>query len=105
MIEDSKCGRDIQEAMDEEGIVYCSMDDFTDGNISDIKTKILVVEMEEYIHERMQQININEMMEYAYTHSRIEMTDKEKKRFIENHVRTMRLSINDDGDLKIIIKE
>lgn len=103
MIEDRKCGDDILREMDNNGILYCSMDDFTDGNVNAIKVKALTTQVEHYISEHMQ-LNVNEMLDDAYTRTRIEMTDKEKKQFYDNYIKNMRLTIQNDGSVKVILK-
>lgn len=103
LIEDRKCGEDIQREMDNNGILYCSMDDFTDGNVNAIKVKALTTQVEHYISEHIQ-LNVNEMLDDAYTRTRIEMTDKEKKQFYDNYIKNMRLNIQNDGNVKIILK-
>ena len=91
------------ELKDTNTIVYCSMDDFSDGTINNIKIKALVSEMNNYISEHMT-LNINDMLERAYTKTRIEMNAGERKQFYDNYVKTMRMTINDDGRIEIIIK-
>jgi len=102
LIEDIKCGVDIKREMDKSGIVYCSMDEFTDGNINKIKIKALTLQIEQYIKERIN-LNVNEMIDYAYTTTRIEMSESEKRQFYDNHIKNMRLTIRPDGRLELIL--
>ena len=104
MVEDEKCGQDIQFALDNAGIVYCSMYDFTGGNTDDIKIRALVSQMQEYIKAHMD-LNVNDMLDYAYTQTRIEMSPSEKRQFRDNYVRTMRLIIGADGKVSIEMKD
>ena len=104
MVEDEKCGQDIQFALDNAGIVYCSMDDFTGGNTDDIKIRALVSQLQEYIKAHMD-LNVNDMLDYAYTQTRIEMSPSEKRQFRDNYVRTMRLVIAPDGKVTIEMKD
>ncbi len=49
-------------------------------------------------------LNINEMFNEALRESRIEMSDAEKKQFLSKYIKTMKMSINDAGDVVIEFK-
>ena len=104
MVEKAKCSKDMRDAMELAGITYCSMDDFTTGDINNVKVKVLSSQMKEYIQERVS-LNVNEMLDYVYTQTRIRMSPSEKKQFYDNYVKSMRLCIRDNGDVEIVIKE
>lgn len=42
MVEEEKCGPDIQNALEQDGTYYCLMDDFCTGNIKTFKNAMLV---------------------------------------------------------------
>jgi len=44
------------------------------------------------------------MIDYAYTTTRIEMSESEKRQFYDNHIKNMRLTIRSDGKLNLIFK-
>ncbi len=98
MIERDNCGPDLKNALASAGIFYCYIDDFYSGNAEDIKYGALFKEMDRYI-SRMVRFNVNEMLTEALRTTRIEMGDAEKNRFMFQHIRTMQMSINEEGDV------
>ena len=104
MIEKGKCSPSTQTALENAGIIYCSMDDFTDGNINDIKILTLISQMKEYIKTHMN-LNVNDMMDHTFTQTRVEMSESEKRQFKDNYIKTMRLVINPDGNVNIEFKQ
>ena len=103
MIEDDKISEALLNAFDESNIPYASMDSFTTGNINEIKTEALKAQLQVYIEDHMN-LNVNDMSDFAYTQTRIQMTDGERKQFYENYIKTMRFVIGDNGDVNVVIK-
>ena len=85
------------------GIFYCYIDDFYSGNTEDLKKGALIREMYRYIDKNVN-LNINDMFEQALISTRIDMPESEKKQFIAQHVKTMQMSIDPDGDLILSFK-
>lgn len=103
MIEHDNCGPDLKNALVNAGIFYCYIDDFYSGNTDDIKHSALFKEMYRYIDSTVR-LNVNEMFSEALRATRIEMTDAEKKQFMAQYIRTMQMTINQDGALVLEFK-
>ena len=69
----------------------------------DLKKGALIREMYRYIDKNVN-LNINDMFEQALISTRIDMPESEKKQFIAQHVKTMQMSIDPDGDLILSFK-
>lgn len=104
MMENYKIGDDLIREMDNSGIPYFSLDQFSDGNINEIKTKALTKQVERYIAEHVN-LNVNDMLTDAYNRTRITMTDKEKQQFYNSYIKNMRLTIQPDGSVKVVLKQ
>lgn len=103
MIEREKCGPDMKAALVSSGIFYCYIDDFYSANAEEIKHSALFGEMYRYIDNNVR-LNVNEMFNEALRATRIEMADSEKKQFFHRYIRTMQMSISDDGDVVLEFK-
>ena len=85
------------------GVFYCYIDDFYSGNAEDIKLGAIFKELNRYI-EKTVRLNINDMLNEALRSARVEMGTEERKRFIAQYIRPMRMSINDTGDMVLELK-
>ena len=103
MIERENCGPDLKNALVNAGIFYCYIDDFYSGNTEDIKHSALFKEMYRYIDNTVR-LNINEMFAEALRATRIEMSDAEKKQFASKYLKTMHMTIADNGDVVMEFK-
>lgn len=103
MIERENCGPDLKNALVNAGIFYCYIDDFYSGNTEDIKHSALFKEMYRYIDNTVR-LNINEMFAEALRATRIEMSDSEKKQFASKYLKTMHMTIADNGDVVMEFK-
>lgn len=103
MIEHEKCGPDMKDAMENAGIFYCYLDDFFTGNTEDLKHAALIREMVKYIHENLY-FNVNSMFEEALINTRIPMQEAEKKQFYDRYIKTIKLGVNDNGNITIAFK-
>ena len=103
MIEREKCGPDMKAALVSSGIFFCYIDDFYSANAEEIKHSTLFREMYRYIDNHVQ-LNVNEMFSEALRATRIDMADAEKKQFFHRYIRSMQMSISDDGDVVIEFK-
>lgn len=100
MIEYAKCGDSIKKALVDSGIYYCAIDDFCSGNIDELKTSVMVQELKAHVQNLLNE-NVGDMLESIYTRCRIELSDTEKKRFYDKYVKTLKLTINNDGYLRV----
>lgn len=103
MIERAHCGPDLKKALTGAGVFYCYIDDFYSGNAEDIKLGAIFKELNRYI-EKTVRLNINDMLNEALRSARVEMGTEERKRFIAQYIRPMRMSINDTGDMVLELK-
>ncbi|MDR0975021.1 MAG: NYN domain-containing protein [Ruminococcus sp.] len=102
MIEEDKCSHAIKEHMQEFSVPYCSIDEFYSGNISDLKTAALIGELkvctEEYI-----ELNARQLLEDIYWNCHITATEIEKQKFYEKYIKSLKLDIDPDGKMRLII--
>ena len=103
MIERAHCGPDLKKALTGAGVFYCYIDDFYSGNAEDIKLGAIFKELNRYIEKNVR-LNINDMLSEALRSARVEMGTVERKRFIAQYIRPMRMSINDTGDMVLELK-
>ena len=104
MVEHDKCGPDIKNALISSGIYYCYIDDFYSGSGSNLKEVAIMREMEEYIEEHVR-LNLHDMLETALTNARVDMDVYEKKQFSDKYVKTIKMVIEDNGDVKLELKK
>jgi hypothetical protein len=103
MVERENCGTDLKNAMTNAGIFYCYIDDFYSGNAEDIKLSALFKEMYRYIDGAVN-LNVNTMFHEALRATRIEMGSSEQSQFISKYIKTMQMSINENGDVVLEFK-
>ena len=103
MVERENCGTDLKNAMANAGIFYCYIDDFYSGNAEDIKLNALFKEMYRYIDGAVN-LNVNTMFHEALRATRIEMSSSEQSQFISKYIKTMQMSINENGDVVLEFK-
>ena len=100
MVEYSKCGPDIKNALVDGGYKYCYIDDFCTGNSNDIKIKAVLNEVQAALDEYVQ-FNIQDVLEDAYRATRAEMSTSEKKQFYDRYIKKMKLTIDADGEVYV----
>lgn len=103
MIERDSCGPDLKHALVNAGIFYCYIDDFYSGNAEDVKHGAIFKAMDEHVAENVK-LNVFNMFEEALRITRVEMTESEKKQFIEKYVKTIQMSIEPNGELRLEFK-
>ena len=103
MIEHTKCGPDMKNALGERGIFYCYLDDFYTGNSEDIKRDAILREMKRWADDRFH-FNINEMLDSALYQTRINLSEEERRYFTERYLKTMTLNIDEEGELSLGFK-
>lgn len=103
MIEHDKCGPDMKAALVDSGIFYCYLDEFYSGDSEELKTNAIFQEMRNYMKKAVR-LNVNDMFNDALRATRIEMTSAERQQFYNKYIKTLQLSIDDDGDVSLLIK-
>ena len=104
MIEYSKCGPDIKNALIENGTYYCSIDDFCTGNIKNFKMAILHNELESRVKDSIE-IDTNQLLDDIFTTLRMEISDAERQNFYKKYIQSMSLHIDKEGVMKIRVLE
>lgn len=103
MIEREKCGPDMKNALVSSGIFYCYIDDFYSGNAEELKQSAIFKEMYRYIDNTVR-LNVNDMLDEALRATRVDMSASERKQFYARYIKTMKMELNDDGDVVIEFK-
>lgn len=104
MLEHGKQSQQFLDALVNAGIFYCFIDNFSQGTINDIKTDALRMQIDEYMGGVLN-LNINSMMQSVYKKARIQMSPSEEKTFIEKYVKKIRLAINPNGDVSLMLPD
>lgn len=95
MLEWSKCGPDIKNALESRQIFYCYIDDFCTGNSNDIKIEALLREVRAYLDRvPLSSWNVKEMLQEVYHNTRVTMTDAEENQFYNTYIKPMSLVID-----------
>ena len=100
MIEYSKCGPDIKNALISNGTYYCAIDDFCTGNIKSFKVAVLHSELVSRVKDLVE-INTKEMLHDIFTTVRMDISEAEKQNFYRKYIQTMQLHIDKDGIMRI----
>lgn len=103
MAEREKFGFDMKNALFNNNIFYCYMDDFYDGNCEAIKKSVLFHELYRGLEEAVQ-LNVLDLFKNTLFATHIDMTAAEQKQFYEKHIRQMRLVVDDDGRVSFELK-
>lgn len=104
MIEYSKCGQDIKNALIENGTYYCSIDDFCTGNIKNFKMAVLHNELESRVKDLIE-LDTYQLLDDIFTTLRMDISEAEKQNFYKKYIQSMSLQIDKDGIMRIRIVE
>lgn len=104
MVEYDKCSPRIKAALDDSGMTYCHIDDFCTGNSNAIKIAALLSELRRSLDE-MLHFNVNDLLNEAYTVTRADMSQAEKKQFYDRYIKPMKIVVDATGDAKIVLGE
>lgn len=103
MVEWNKCGQAIKDALEHEGIFWCSLDDFSTGKIEDLKRAVLIAELKKYLPD-LWSYNGKELVRKLYADTRIEADETEMMNFYNKYIRTISLQADVDGNFKLLLK-
>lgn len=104
LVESSKFGSHTKTALENGGFTYCYLDDFCTGNSDEIRIGAVLAEVRETLMEKCN-FNIEEVLQEAYTATRVDMSMGEKKQLYNRYIKPMRLVISGDGDVSIKLGE
>lgn len=103
MVEHEKCSPDFKAGLSDLGVFFCYLDDFYSANAEEIKQTALFNEMRNYIDLNVH-LNVNDMLNEALRITRIEMGTSERNQFINRYIKTLQMSISENGDLLLNFK-
>ena len=104
MVEEGKCGPDIQSTLENDGTYYCFMDDFCTGNIKSFKNAMFVSALKEEV-EGMISLDTKELCDSIVRNLRMDISSTEKSNYYNKYIRRLRLEIDDDGVMRIKVQE
>lgn len=100
MIEREKCGPNMKTALATSGIFYCFLDDFYSGDNQDIIVNALIRETRKYLDFTVK-FNVQDLMNHILQATRVTLSDEEKKQFFDKYLKSMRLVIDDNGEVRV----
>lgn len=103
MVEHEKFSGKMREALEDNGIFYCYIDDFYSGAGRDIKWTALLTEMKRYLAAHLD-LNVYQMMDEIFLSTRAVLSETEQHQFYEKYVKSLSLAIDGDGNASIRIK-
>lgn len=102
MAEKGKCGASMRTALEEGNIYYCYIDDFCTHASYSIKTAALKEHIQSVLDNSIQ-LNAKTLLEDALRETWMQMTPKEKEGFYKRYLKAIRVVIEDDGTMKLVI--
>lgn len=103
VIEYAKCGQAIKETLDSNGIYYCSLDDFCTGNIDELKRAVLLNELTGLLPDLLR-YNGKQLAYKLFELARIEADENEVMNFYNRYIKTIGLTVDDNGNFGFKIK-
>lgn len=82
------------------GIFYCFLDDFYSGDNEEIIVNALVLETRKYLDFTVK-FNVKDLMSHILQATRVTLSEEEKKQFYDKYIKSMRLAIDDNGDVHV----
>ena len=95
MVEEEKCGLDIQNALEQDGTYYCFMDDFCTGNIKSFKNSMFVSALKDEMGKALA-IDTHALIDDIIRNLRMDVSASEKSNFYNKDIRKLRLEIDDN---------
>ena len=106
MYEKEKVGNAILEKLLENNINSCSIDDFCTGNATDLKKKVLLGKLEEYISDnRLIGSNAKDLVWQIYKDTKIYATEADVDNFCTKYIKGLKIKIDGNGDIVVEIPE
>ena len=105
MIQHQKSSYALKDALITSGIHYCYIDDFYEGDGSDIKQDAIHREIVRVLKDSLE-LNLHDLMDEVLERTRIEWSRDEKDQFIKRHLqKNIKLNVDEDGDVSIEFRE
>jgi hypothetical protein len=105
LMEYSKCGAALKEALSRSGVYYCAMDDFGKGNIEEFKELAFRASLQEYINQFNENgiwptLDADEIVDVIFEYCRFTGTEKQlqsdKARYLNKYLRALRFELSED---------
>ena len=103
MIEDENCGENMRTALKKSGTGFCSLDDFSTGDIEGLKIFAMLSELDGLLDSALH-LNANELFSDIKQRSRVVLTETEEQNFFEKYIKTLKLVTEKNGDMRIAVK-
>ena len=102
MVERGKSSPGLKATLSRNGIFFCFIEDFYDGNTDGIKTIALLNEVKNILDGSFQ-LTICEILEKALETTGIHLKDDEKEMVIKQHFSAMKITIDGEGKLSVAV--
>lgn len=97
--ENGKSSNVVLDKMESNNIVSCSLDDFYTGNVSKLKEDILIKLANDALS--VIDVNLKGVMDTIYRNARISANDEEKTAFYNKYLKSIKVSVDSEGNLKL----
>ena len=104
LYEYQKCGNAIKDALASRGIYHCSIDDFYQGNATDLEKIVLRRTLEKYLPDIIGE-NGWELTKRIYGEAYINASQNDMKNFYDRYVKTLRLKVDEEGRFRVVIAD
>ena len=104
LVEHEKCSFDLKSKLMEQGIYYAYLDDFYSANSDRIKIGVLQAEIQAEL-DKMVAFNMRELMDEKMKRARMFLSDNEKRTFYDKYLRSAKLVLAEDGNIRVEIKK
>lgn len=104
MVERGKSSPGLKATLSRNGIFFCFIEDFYDGNTDGIKTIALLSEVKRILEDSFQ-FTISEVLDKALNSTGMHMKPDEKEHFIDKNLGRMIINIADNGQLFVKLEE
>lgn len=102
LVEDEKCSPAVKKAMVDAGITYCYTDDFCTGNSDEIRIQAVLNEVKRALDSEVQ-FNIQGILSEAYRLTRANLSTAEKEQFYARYIKPMRLAVDAEGNVSVLL--
>ncbi len=104
LYENSKCGKEIKEALTQKSIFHCAMDDFYMENAKNLQNIVLKKTLESYLPSVVGE-SAWELTKQIYADAYIQTSEEKMKRFCDKYIKNLRLKIDENGRFRVAIIE
>lgn len=100
LMDAQKCSPAVKKAMEGAEISYCYVNDFCTGNSDEMEIQAVLKEVRRML-DGLVNFNIQDVLRTAYLMARSDMSTGERSRFYDKYIKPMRLTVSEDGRVKI----